>query len=309
MSSANRMAVLGFGNMAKALFNGAWQANACDPRLVNVFDPNIKPSAAAPFQMENSVADAIQGAHAAWICVKPDVVEAVLKEVPGKQENMVYVSIAAGVSEETIRDALQQPNAAVIRVMPNLPQLVGKGASGYYANPFVTPAQLQSVTTILNATGIAIQVDKESDLHAVTAVSGSGPAYVLRVARDVIAAGVAVGLSETVAKKLFFQTLLGTIELADASVFSLDELCEQVRSPKGTTNAALESLDRDGFDQIIKNAVTAARDRSVELGKPSGEPPAKKPERGIVSPRSGFFAATQTHLNPEEDDPQIGFRG
>ena len=298
MPLANRVAVLGFGNMAKALFKGAEQAKACDPRLINVFDPNIKPSAAAPFQMTSSVADAIQGTHAVWICVKPDVVGAVLKEVPSKQENMVYVSIAAGVSEETIRDALGQSNAAVIRVMPNLPVLVGKGASGFYANPFVTPEQLQRVARILNATGVAIQVEKEDDLHAVTGLSGSGPAYALRFMRDGIAAGVAAGLSEDVAKELFSQTLLGAVELAKVSEFSLDELCEQVRSPKGTTDAALRSLDRDGFDQIIKNAVMAARDRSVELGKPSGDPPVKKLERGTVGPR--FFVDNITNIALKE---------
>lgn len=296
MPSVNRMGVLGYGNMAKYLFNGAEHAKACDARLISIYHPTITPLTVAPFQMAKSVADAIQGTNMVWLCVKPHVVASVCKQISPAiatmQKNPLFISIAAGISEKAIRDALQQPEAAVIRVMPNLPVRVGKGASGVYANQFVTPEQLQSVTHILNATGITTQVDDENSLHAVTGLSGSGTAYALRFLRDGIAAGVAAGLSEEVAEKLFYQTLLGAVELAKTSEFSIDELCEQVRSPKGTTDAALRSLDRDGFDQVIKNAVLAARDRSVELGapqKPSGEPPVKKHDRGIVSPRPSLF--------------------
>lgn len=314
MPSMNRVAVLGFGNMAKALFKGAEQAKACDPRVVKVFDPNLTVAAVAPFQMANSVAEAIQGTNTAWFCVKPDVVSIVAKEMSGlmsiMKKNPLFVSIAAGISEQAVRDSLGQPEAAVIRVMPNLPVLVGKGASGFYANEFVTSKQLQTVTTVLNATGIAIQVEKESDLHAITAVSGSGPAYVLRFMQEFIDAAQGVGLSEKVARKLVMQTVFGAAQLADTSEFSLDELCEQVRSKGGTTGAALRSFDQNKLGQIVQDAVVAARDRSVELGalsKSPGEPPVKKPNRGVVDPR--LFSVSKEVVMPEEGSYSLELKG
>jgi len=297
MLLAHRVAVFGFGNMAKALFKGAAEVEACDPRCMTVCDPIVKQALEiTPFKHAAHACDALKEAEVAWLCVKPDVVATLCREIAGDVSAMkkppLFVSIAAGISEATIRDALQQPEAAVVRVMPNLPVLVGKGASGYYANSFVRPEQLQAVTSILNATGIAVPVAKESDLHAITAVSGSGPAYVLRFMREFIESAKRVGLSPEVARELVIQTMLGATELGKTSALSLDELCEQVRSKGGTTDAALKSFDENNLGQIVQDSVMAARDRSIELGsseKPSGEPPIKKSERGVVDPR--FFSS------------------
>jgi pyrroline-5-carboxylate reductase len=155
--------------------------------------------------------------------------------------------------------------------MPNTPALVGQGASGLYANAEVSAAQREQAGQLLSAVGIALWLDEEKLIDAVTAVSGSGPAYFFLLMEAMTAAGENLGLPRATAEQLTLQTALGAARMAVASDVDAAELRRRVTSPNGTTEAAIKTFQAGGFEALVQQALTAADRRSAELAEQLGQ--------------------------------------
>ena len=155
--------------------------------------------------------------------------------------------------------------------MPNTPALVGKGATGLFANEFVSGEQKDLAKTLMDGVGISVWVENESDIDTVTAVSGSGPAYYFLFMEAMQETATELGLSDDVAQQLIYQTALGAADLAMKSTDSIAELRRKVTSPNGTTEVAIKSFEADQLRELVRKALTAARDRSIELAKKSNK--------------------------------------
>ena len=205
------------------------------------------------------------------LAVKPQVMMGVLESIahtPAFQESddgagPLFVSIAAGLTTERIAAALPQ-GAPLVRVMPNMPLMVGAGASGVCGGANATSDQVQYVADLFGCLGRAVVVD-ESHMDAVCAVSGSGPAYVAALVEHLRDAGAAQGLDPELAEVLALQTVLGTARLIDETALTPQTAREAVCSPGGTTLAALDAMNEQGFSQVIDAGVAAAVQRSKEL--------------------------------------------
>lgn len=200
------------------------------------------------------------------LAVKPQILPGVCRglAVAMQKTHPFVISIAAGPRIADIDSWLGGGNT-IARVMPNQPALLGKGVSAIYANDACTPEQLATAHEIMSAVGPVIDVDEESDIDAVTAVSGSGPAYFYLLIDMLSKTGASLGLDPSVAAQLAVETALGAATLAKVSGDSMDDLISRVRSPGGTTAAALDSLEDRGIRDIFQQALTAARDRATKL--------------------------------------------
>lgn len=198
------------------------------------------------------------------LVVKPQDFESLLAELSGKlPETALVISFAAGKKISTISNGLGGKNP-VVRVMPNTPALVGKGAAGYSLSPNVDDHHKRFVIDLLQSAGIAAEVPEDLQ-DAVTATSGSGPAYFFTFVEAMIKGAKELGLSDDVATKLTVQTLIGAAKLLETSGESAKTLRENVTSPNGTTFAALQSFANSDLEGMVAKAMKAARDRSIEL--------------------------------------------
>ena len=263
------IAFIGGGNMARSLIGGLLQAGA-SPAQVRVAEPvpALREALASDFgvQVFPDAATAATGADVWVLAVKPQVMRdvcATLAPIAQGQQPLA-VSIAAGITSAQI-DHWLGGGIAVVRCMPNTPALLGAGVTGLYANAAVSPAQRDIAQTLLSSAGETVWIDDEALMDAVTAVSGSGPAYVFLLAEALQAAGEAEGLSPAAARTLTIETLLGASRMLAADDTPAAELRRRVTSPNGTTQAAIESFERDGFRDIVARAVHAARVRGAEL--------------------------------------------
>lgn len=264
------IAFLGAGNIAQAIMGGLIETgynggsiHACDPV------PACQDRARA--LGVNVAADndaAIADADVVILCVKPNVVVELLAAVSIPLDNKLIISVAAGVAIASMAAAVP-PGTAIVRCMPNTPALVKTGMTAMYANAAVSSDQQRQAEAILAAVGEAIWVDDESMLDAVTAVSGSGPAYFFLMMESMIEAACRQGLDAQTAKTLVLQTALGSARMAMDSADDPATLRQNVTSPGGTTQAAIESFQAAGFAAIVEAAVDAARRRSVELSADS----------------------------------------
>ena len=180
----------------------------------------------------------------------------------------LQLSVMAGVRSDAIVAATGSQR--VVRAMPNTPALIGRGIAGLYARDAVTPAERGAVESLLAPTGRSVWVGREADLDAVTALSGSGPAYVFYLLEAMIRAGVEMGLAEAQARELALGTLAGATELARQSPLPPAELRAQVTSKGGTTHAAISSMEADGVGAAVVRAIGRARERARELGDEFG---------------------------------------
>ena len=256
---------IGGGNMAQALIGGLLARGLPTTRIM-VSDP-VEAIRQLLHEKEIQAVDdnvkAIKNADVVVLAVKPQVLGTVLKPLYGLFEGKLIVSIIAGAEIETI--AALTGTDRVVRVMPNTPALVQTGAHGLYANENVTTKDRDLASQILAATGLTIWVNSEAQIDAVTAVSGSGPAYFFYLMESMIRAGKNMGLDEKVATALTLQTALGAAQMAITSSNTPAELRKNVTSPNGTTQAALEVFDRAQISQNIQTALAAAQNRSQEL--------------------------------------------
>ena len=271
--SKMRIAFIGAGNMASSLIGGLL-AKGLDAAQIRASDPGAetraKVAAEHGIELFADNAQAIQDADVIVIAVKPQAMKAVCQDLrPHLQPHQLLVSIAADITCASLLNWLG--NQPLVRCMPNTPALLGKGVSGLFATADVTAEQRQQAEQLLSAVGIVVWVDSEAQIDAVTAVSGSGPAYFFLLIEAMTDAGVKLGLPRDVAKQLAEQTALGAAHMAVASDVDAAELRRRVTSPAGTTEAAIKSFQADGFAASVEKALSAAAHRSAEMAEQLGQ--------------------------------------
>jgi pyrroline-5-carboxylate reductase len=267
--AGKRIGFVGGGAMAEALLGGLIAAGVPASRLAAA-DPDpgrrkrLAESCGIATHADNQ--DAVQGSDLVVIAVKPSVVEPALRALSGRDlARPVWVSIAAGIPIAKLA-ALLPSGARIVRAMPNTPALVQAGATAIAAGAATRPEDREAAAALFETVGVCWEAQGESQLDAVTGLSGSGPAYVFVFLEALGDAGVRVGLPREAAYRLAFQTVLGAAKLAQESGRHPAALKDQVTSPGGTTIAGLERLEAGGFRAAVYEAVAAATQRSRELG-------------------------------------------
>lgn len=272
MSAQARILLVGFGNMGRALAQG-WLARRHAPEAILVVDrsPQARDAAAAMglTVLDGAVrASDLHGASqvdVVLIAVKPGQIDETLTAYAPLASSAVFLSIAAGKPIAHFVARLGE-HTAVVRAMPNTPAAIGRGMTALCANDHVSETQRHLCEQLLTAVGAVAWVDDESLMDAVTAVSGSGPAYVFLLIEAMIAAGVALGLDRALATRLATETVAGAAEYALTSGLDAADLRARVTSPGGTTQAALEVLMGDsGVTELMASALRQAARRSREL--------------------------------------------
>jgi pyrroline-5-carboxylate reductase len=269
-----RLGFIGAGNMAEAIVQGALRAGVLPAAAISAADPSDARRALfrdqfaiAVFPDNNSVADR---SDVLILAVKPQALDAVLANLrPHLRPDHLLVSIAAGVTLARLARLCHSPSAAaprIIRAMPNTPLLVGHGLVALSRAASATDADLARVRDLFAAGATVLEVPEEK-MDAVTAVSGSGPAYFFFLVESLAAAGIEAGLSPDEAALLAATTFVGSAQLLAQQNLDPAELRRRVTSPGGTTAAALDSFTKSSFPAIVAQAVRAAADRSRELGR------------------------------------------
>jgi pyrroline-5-carboxylate reductase len=273
--NTKKIGFIGGGNMASSLINGLI-ASGHSPDQLWVSDTNqeILDSLAANLKINVSVNnnDIVNQVDVVVLAVKPQVLHAVAEQVADgiRNRKLLVVSIAAGISQDSLSEWLGE-EVAIVRCMPNTPALVRTGATALYASSKVNDEQKDLAENILRSVGISLWVDHESELDAVTAVSGSGPAYYFLLMEAMEQAALELGLAEHTARLLIQQTALGAAKIALESDETPGQLRQRVTSPGGTTEQALKTFEEGAFTQLVSKALHAARDRSIEISKELGE--------------------------------------
>jgi pyrroline-5-carboxylate reductase len=269
-----KIAFIGAGNMAKAIIGGLI-AEGFNPTDISASGPRIETlsQVASDYGISVSTDNATTAAKAdvVVLAVKPQL----LKEVAlGLKDALAHkpllISVAAGITTASLARWLGD-DQAIVRCMPNTPSQLRAGASGLFANDKVSTEQLGTANAILGAVGIVQWVEEEVQLNAVTAVSGSGPAYFFLMMEAMIDAGEALGLSRDCATELTLQTALGAAMLAKGSEYDVAELRRRVTSPKGTTEQAIMSFEQDDIRATYKRAMSACSNRALELSEILGK--------------------------------------
>jgi len=265
---------IGAGNMASALIGGLI-ADGVAPERITATDPSSSQrealQAATDIRTQQRNVAAVAQADIVVFAVKPQVLREVALELADaiRARRPLVISIAAGVRSDSLCEWLGDA-VALVRTMPNTPALVQSGASVLYATAQVTEAQREQAESLMRAVGLTQWVDEEALMDSVTALSGSGPAYLFLVMEALEAAGRELGLPAETARLLTLQTAFGAARMALESAEPPDVLRAQVTSPGGTTEQAVKALEDGGIHALFLNALTAARDRSIELSKDLG---------------------------------------
>lgn len=263
---------IGAGNMASSLIRGLI-AKGINPKSILVADIDSEKlhnlSSESGIQASDNQ-EIAESADVIVLAVKPQVMKDVCSNIKVGDHSPLVVSVAAGISIEHIESWLGS-DTAVTRCMPNTPALVGKGASGLFANSKTTDEQRSLAANLMEAVGISVWVEKEEAIDTVTALSGSGPAYFFLFIEAMQEAAKELGLAEDIAKRLSIQTALGAAELALQSAEDVAELRRQVTSPGGTTEQALNVFESEDLRSLVSKALKAAHDRSAELANEFGD--------------------------------------
>ena len=265
------IAFIGAGRMARALAgalvkSGLYQTGnmTCSSRSEASGKPFLEAFPGA--RWTGDPARQAEAAELIILAIKPQQFAGVLPTLGTAGRGKLFLSLAAGITLEKLRGWLD-PSARIIRVMPNTPLQIGAGASVYAVGGNVTAADDELVERILSAAGKAWRV-KEEEIDAITALSGSGPAYVFHFLEALTRGGVALGMEETLARELARQTVLGAAQLAAGSSLAPLQLAEQVKSPGGTTLAGCAVLEKNGaLDELMRRCMEAARARAAELAQ------------------------------------------
>ncbi|MCQ4234491.1 pyrroline-5-carboxylate reductase [Pseudomonas stutzeri] len=270
-----RIAFIGAGNMAASLIGGL-RAQGVAADAIRASDPGAEQrariSAEHGIQTFADNRDALMNADVVVLAVKPQVMQAVCRDLAAQlAPTTLIVSIAAGITCDSLQRWLGTQPRAIVRCMPNTPALLRQGVSGLFANAQVSAMQKQQAEQLLSAVGVALWLDEEQLINAVTAVSGSGPAYFFLLIEAMTAAGEQLGLPRTTAAQLTLQTALGAARMACESDVDAAELRRRVTSPNGTTEAAIKAFQVGGFEQLVQQALNAAAHRSAELAEQLGQ--------------------------------------
>lgn len=273
-----KIAVIGAGMMGRAIISGIIKNRILSPESIFPSDIDPQKTQALHDELRTSLTasntEAIKNAAIVLIAVKPQYLQAVLDELKGKivPESLV-ISIVAGVAVQRFIDGLG--HSRIVRVMPNTPAQIGEGVSGWYASADVSIEQKKFTGKILSGLGLAVPFDQESDLDLVTAVSGSGPAYVFLFIEAMIDTAVHMGLPRKTAEKIVIQTVKGSAAYLEKRGDHPAVLRNEVTSPGGTTAEALFYLEKEGLRSAVSQAMWACFDRTVEIGE--GKPRRKGP--------------------------------
>ena len=263
---SQNLAVIGCGKMAYAIMKGLDRK-----AYATVYCHDINPARSALFETEFaatacSLCETIDAAEVIILAVKPQQLQQVMQTSQGRwNQEKLLISVLAGVKTETLENTTGR-KTAVVRVMPNTPCLVGQGISALCAGKLATPVQLETARDIFAQLGAAVTVD-EKLMDAVTAVSGSGPAYAFLTVEAMINAAVNVGLDAALARELVIETFKGSLAMLEAENLHPAILREQVCSPGGTTIAGVRQLEGNGLRKAFFDAIEKAYQRSIELGK------------------------------------------
>ncbi|PKM30977.1 MAG: pyrroline-5-carboxylate reductase [Gammaproteobacteria bacterium HGW-Gammaproteobacteria-12] len=264
---------VGAGNMAASLIGGL-RAQGVPASAIRASEPGSEQR--NRLQQEHGIAtfsdnaEAIKGADLIVLAVKPQIMKAVCLDLAAHlASNQVIISIAAGISCASLESWLGE--RPVVRCMPNTPALLRQGVSGLFANPRVNAEQKAQAEHVLSAVGLALWLDNEAQIDAVTAVSGSGPAYFFLLIEAMTEAGEQLGLPRETAARLSIQTALGAARMASESDVDASELRRRVTSPNGTTEAAINTFQAGGFEALVQQALNAAANRSAELAEQLGQ--------------------------------------
>ena len=270
-----RIAFIGGGNMARSLVGGL-VAQGCKPGRISVAEPSPEQRALmskrAPVRMSADGAAAAHDADVLVFAVKPQVMREAAQTAAAavRARRPLVMSVAAGIATPDLDRWLGGGNA-IVRVMPNTPALLGAGAAGLYATPQVSPEQRAIAQALMEAVGTALWIEEEALMDAVTALSGSGPAYFFLLMECMEAAALELGLPPETARALTLQTAAGAARMAQESGEAPAALRKQVTSPNGTTAAALKAFEDGRFQALVFKALSAARDRGRELAKESAQ--------------------------------------
>jgi len=269
-----RLAFIGAGNMARSLIGGL-VADGWDPACISVSDPEPEQLTAISSLFGTARADnntaAVENSEIVVLAVKPQVIREVARELTTvvQARRPLVISIAAGIRASDLQRWLGG-DCALVRCMPNTPALVQSGATAMFANRAVNDDQKALAENILRAVGLALWVDNEAQMDAVTALSGSGPAYFFLVIEALQEAAQALGLDDKTARLLALQTAFGAAKMALESRDDAATLRQRVTSPGGTTEKALSVLEEGGLRSLFNDALKAACDRSRELAEQFG---------------------------------------
>jgi len=272
--NTQQIAFIGGGNMANSLIGGL-VSNGYPANKITVSDLDAEKllflSDAFGVNTTQDSDKLTLSADILVLAVKPQHMQVVVESLKesAQKKKPVLVSIAAGICVEAL-DTWIGGNIPIVRCMPNTPALVKAGATGLYANAQVSKGQKDQVESLLRAVGVTVWVKTEGELDAVTALSGSGPAYFFLVMEALESAAIDAGLSQETAQLLTQETALGAAKMALASSETAGVLRQRVTSPGGTTERAIGVMTEQGLPDILHKAVLAARDRSVELSNELG---------------------------------------
>jgi pyrroline-5-carboxylate reductase len=265
---SNTTAFIGGGQMAQALIAGILKAGILSPHSILVAEPD---HARRQFLADTycvdcrpSAALVVPESALILIAVKPQIITSVLREIKEHLQGQPIISIAAGITLNFIAGCIDNFQHPIIRVMPNTPALVGKGASALCCSEAVSEAQCAQVRALFDAVGVTTLVD-ESAMNGITAVSGSGPAYLFSFVEALIDGGVKIGLPRDTARTMAIQTVLGAAEMLSQSEEHPALLRDRVCSPGGTTIWAQHALERGSFHSVVMDAVEASWRRAEEL--------------------------------------------
>lgn len=253
-----KIVIIGGGNMGEAIIKGLKrQVFVCES------DPVKTKALAKKYKTVAINLTQVSSCDVIILAVKPQDMGHVLADIETKDQ--LFISIAAGLTTAYFEKALGR-KARIMRSMPNMPALIGQGITGLSAGKYATSQDLKVAQEILNSVGVTMVV-KESMLDALTAISGSGPAYVFLFVEQWMLTAKALGFNDKEAKELVYQTLLGSAHLLKTSTLDAGQLREKVTSKGGTTQAALEVFSKGKFNQLMKQALMAAKKRAKQLSK------------------------------------------
>jgi pyrroline-5-carboxylate reductase len=274
MENKTVIGFIGAGNMAYALIKGLLN-NGFNANQINISDPNEELLRNRESELKVSTysdnASLLSNSDVIFFAVKPQVLSNVCLELKGiVKSKHLFVSIVAGIRSSDINRWLGG-NFALIRTMPNTPALFQSGVTGLFANEVVDNEQKSLVESILSSVGECFWVNEEKLIDAITAISGSGPAYFFLLMESMKQAGMALGLDEETANSLSIQTAYGASLMANKTGKDSRTLRTEVTSPNGTTQSAIESFQDQNFEGIVANATRAAYDRARELSNELGD--------------------------------------
>jgi pyrroline-5-carboxylate reductase len=262
---------IGGGNMASAIIQGLLARGVAREKI-----DVVEPLADARARLKSSFGVQVHEEPGTWMnragvvvwAVKPQMFQQAAQQSRAFAGAALHLSVAAGIPSSSIVNWLR--TARVVRAMPNTPALIGKGITALFAGPVITPQQRETIEQIISTTGELLWVEREDLLDAVTAISGSGPAYVYYFMEAMTSSAEAMGLTPAQAHQLTVSTFIGASELARASTEPPETLRQRVTSKGGTTHAAISSMEASGIGPAFQRALQAARDRAQAMGREFG---------------------------------------